>query len=106
MREWYVLTYVFGAMFIAGQVYEYAHLVQEGVRSRPTPTARSSTSTTGFHGMHVTGGLIAFLLIIGRTFTTRHYSPRAGHRRGRHVVLLALRRRRVDRAVRMIYLLK
>jgi cytochrome c oxidase subunit 3 len=24
--------------------------------------------------MHVTGGLIAFLLIIGRTFTTRHYS--------------------------------
>ena len=29
---------------------------------------------TGFHGMHVTGGLIAFLLIIGRTFTTRRYS--------------------------------
>ena len=29
---------------------------------------------TGFHGLHVTGGLIAFLLIIGRTFTTRHYS--------------------------------
>ena len=30
--------------------------------------------TTGFHAMHVTGGLLAFLLIIGRTFTTRHYS--------------------------------
>ena len=30
--------------------------------------------TTGFHGLHVTGGLIAFLLIIGRTFATRRYS--------------------------------
>jgi cytochrome c oxidase subunit 3 len=29
---------------------------------------------TGFHGLHVTGGLIAFLLIIGRTFTTRRYT--------------------------------
>ena len=32
--------------------------------------------TTGFHGLHVTGGLIAFLLIIGRTFTTRTLQPR------------------------------
>jgi cytochrome c oxidase subunit 3 len=29
---------------------------------------------TGFHGLHVTGGLIAFLLIIARTFTTRRYT--------------------------------
>src|SRR5690606_24960895 len=27
MREWYALTYIFGSIFIAGQVYEYAHLV-------------------------------------------------------------------------------
>ena len=32
--------------------------------------------TTGFHAIHVTGGLIAFLLIIGRTFTTRAYTHR------------------------------
>ena len=26
MREWYVLTYLFGSFFIAGQVMEYAEL--------------------------------------------------------------------------------
>src|SRR5687767_13954090 len=29
--EWISLTYVMGAMFIAGQVYEYAQLVSEGL---------------------------------------------------------------------------
>ena len=31
MREWYVLTYVAGALFVAGQVFEYAKLVREGL---------------------------------------------------------------------------
>ena len=74
MREWYTLTYLFGAVFIAGQVWEYATLTHEGV----TPTADSYGSvfyiTTGFHGLHVTGGLIAFLLIIGRSFTAKRYT--------------------------------
>ncbi|MFC6421789.1 cytochrome c oxidase subunit 3 [Ornithinimicrobium tianjinense] len=74
MREWYVLTYLFGATFIAGQVWEYATLTSEGL----TPTADSYGSvfyiTTGFHGLHVTGGLIAFLLIIGRSFTAKRYT--------------------------------
>ena len=74
MREWYVLTYVFGAIFIAGQVYEYAHLVTEGVTLASDAYGSVFYLATGFHGMHVTGGLIAFLLIIGRTFTTRRYS--------------------------------
>src|ERR687886_1732031 len=66
MREWYVLTYVAGSLFIAGQVYEYAHLVQEGVSISASGYGSVFYLTTGFHGMHVTGGLIAFLLIIGR----------------------------------------
>ena len=74
MREWYTLTYVFGATFIAGQVWEYATLTSEGL----TPMADSYGSvfyiTTGFHGLHVTGGLIAFLLIIGRSFTAKRYT--------------------------------
>ncbi len=74
MREWYVLTYAFGSIFIAGQVFEYAHLVTEGVSLSSDPYGSVFYLATGFHGMHVTGGLIAFLLIIGRTFTTRRYS--------------------------------
>ncbi len=44
MREWYVLTYIFGAIFVSGQVLEYSQLVSEGVTISATPTARSSTS--------------------------------------------------------------
>ena len=74
MREWYVLTYAFGATFIAGQVMEYATLTSEGVTLSSDVYGSVFYLATGFHGLHVTGGLIAFLLIIGRTFTTRHYS--------------------------------
>ena len=74
MREWYVVTYVFGAVFIAGQIYEYAQLVMEGLTLSSSAYGSVFYLATGFHGLHVTGGLIAFLLIIGRTFTTRHYS--------------------------------
>ncbi len=74
MREWYVVTYIFGAIFIAGQIYEYANLVAENVTLSSDRYGSVFYMATGFHGMHVTGGLLAFLLIIGRTFTTRRYT--------------------------------
>ncbi len=73
MREWYVLTYVAGSVFVAGQIYEYAHLIQEGVSLSSSGYGSVFYMTTGFHGMHVTGGLIAFLLIIARSFMVRRY---------------------------------
>ncbi len=74
MREWYVVTYLFGAFFIGGQIFEYAELTSEGVTLSSDRYGSVFYLTTGFHGMHVTGGLIAFLLIIGRTFATRRYT--------------------------------
>jgi cytochrome c oxidase subunit 3 len=74
MREWYVLTYIFGAIFVSGQVLEYATLVHEGTTIASDAWGSVFYLTTGFHGLHVTGGLLAFLLIIGRTFTTRRYT--------------------------------
>ena len=37
--------------------------------------ARASTFyvITGFHGLHVTGGLLAFLLVIGRSFAAKKF---------------------------------
>ncbi len=74
MREWYVLAYVFGALFVSGQIYEYANLVSEGITLSSDSYGSIFYLATGFHALHVTGGLIAFLLIIGRTFTTRRYT--------------------------------
>ena len=74
MREWFVLTYLMGAFFIAGQAYEYAALV---TRARHDPVLALRLVfylATGFHGLHVTGGLIAFLFVLGRTFVARTFT--------------------------------
>ena len=59
--------------FIAGQVYEYANLVSEGVTLSSDQYGSIFFFSTGFHALHVSGGLVAFLLIIARTFTSRRY---------------------------------
>ena len=73
MREWYTLTYVAGSVFVAGQIYEYAKLVHEGLTISSTAYGSVFYLTTGFHGLHVTGGLIAFLMIIGRSFAVKNF---------------------------------
>jgi len=73
MREWYTFTYIAGALFVAGQVYEYAHLVQDGLTIGSSGYGSVFYLTTGFHGLHVTGGLIAFLLIIARSFAAKRF---------------------------------
>ena len=73
MVEWYVVTFVMGSLFIGGQVFEYAELVHEGVTIASTPYGSVFYLATGFHGLHVLGGLIAFLLIIGRAFAARRF---------------------------------
>ncbi|MSZ17618.1 MAG: heme-copper oxidase subunit III [Actinobacteria bacterium] len=71
--EWFFISYVLGAIFVAGQVYEYAMLVSEGVSISSNSYGSAFYITTGFHALHVTGGLIAFLLIIGRTYAAKKF---------------------------------
>jgi cytochrome c oxidase subunit III len=74
LREWFMLTYVMGAIFIAGQVTEYTSLVQEDVTISSSAYGSMFYLTTGFHGIHVTGGLIAFLLVLGRTYVAKRFT--------------------------------
>ena len=74
LREWFVLTYLMGAFFIAGQVLEYAELVRENVTIPSSAYGSIFYLTTGFHGIHVAGGLIAFLFVLGRTFMARTFT--------------------------------
>ncbi|WP_442778415.1 aa3-type cytochrome oxidase subunit III [Dermatophilus congolensis] len=76
MREWYVLTYIFGGIFVAGQVIEYATLWSHGYALHTNAYTSVFYLTTGFHAIHVVGGLVAFLIIIGRSMTTRTYTHR------------------------------
>ena len=72
--EWFFLSYILGAIFVAGQVWEYAILVSEGISISSNSYGSAFYITTGFHALHVTGGLIAFLLIIGRTYAARKFT--------------------------------
>ncbi len=74
MREWFALTFLMGAFFIAGQVYEYAILVSEGMALSTNAYTSVFYITTGFHGLHVTGGLIAFLIVMIRVSKARRFT--------------------------------
>ena len=71
--EWFFLSYLMGAMFVSGQVWEYSNLIAEGIRLDSNSYGSAFYITTGFHALHVTGGLVAFLLVIGRTFAVKKY---------------------------------
>ena len=73
MREWFSLTFLMGSFFIGGQIYEYAHLVQEGLTLSSNAYGSVFYLATGFHGLHVTGGLIAFLLVMLRVSKARRF---------------------------------
>jgi cytochrome c oxidase subunit 3 len=67
LRRWYLLTLIMGATFVAGQGGEYLNLVHEGTTISGSAFGTVFFLTTGFHGMHVVGGLIAFVFLILRT---------------------------------------
>ena len=73
MVEWFFLSYLLGAIFVSGQVWEYATLISEGVALNSNAYGSAFYITTGFHALHVTGGLIAFLFVIGRTYAARKF---------------------------------
>ncbi|MEV0369411.1 heme-copper oxidase subunit III [Streptomyces sp. NPDC050636] len=75
LRAWFVVTFIMGAIFIGGQVFEYTELVKhEGLSLSSGPYGSVFYLTTGFHGLHVTGGLIAFLLVLGRTYAAKRFT--------------------------------
>jgi cytochrome c oxidase subunit III len=71
LRFWYILTAIMGAIFLAGQAYEYAHL-EFGLTTNVF--ASSFYVLTGFHGLHVTVGLLLILAVLWRSQKPEHYS--------------------------------
>ena len=74
LRRWFIITFLMGAFFIGGQITEYTELVHEGLTISSSAYGSAFYITTGFHGMHVTGGLIAFLLVLATTYVARRFT--------------------------------
>ncbi len=67
MRRWFFLTLIMGTVFVGGQLNEYHNLVAEGNTIASSPYGSVFYLTTGFHGLHVTGGLVAFIIVLLRS---------------------------------------
>lgn len=74
LRFWFIITFLMGSFFIGGQVSEYTELVKHGLNLSANAYGSVFYLTTGFHGLHVTGGLVAFLFVLGRTYAAKRYS--------------------------------
>ncbi len=55
---WLGATLICGAFFVAMQVYEFQHFVHEGLKLQTNLFGSSFYVLTGFHGTHVTIGVI------------------------------------------------
>ena len=71
LRLWLVSTAILGASFIAGQVYEFTTMVHEGLGYTTNIFGSSFYSLTGFHGVHVTIGIILLLIMLGMSLRGR-----------------------------------
>ncbi len=67
LRRWFAITLLMGTVFVTGQMFEYTQLVHEGLKINSDPYGSVFYLTTGFHALHVTGGLIAFIVVLARS---------------------------------------
>jgi cytochrome c oxidase subunit 3 len=74
LRRWFIITFIMGAIFVGGQVTEYTELVHEGLTLSSSSYGSVFYLTTGFHGLHVTGGLLAFLLVLATTYISKKFT--------------------------------
>jgi cytochrome c oxidase subunit III len=74
LRRWFTLTFLMGLTFVLGQAFEYVQLVHEGTSISSSTYGSVFYLTTGFHGLHVIGGLIAFIYLLIRS-TMGRFTP-------------------------------
>jgi heme/copper-type cytochrome/quinol oxidase subunit 3 len=89
LRLFLLLTILGGSIFLGLQAYEWTHLISSpphgkgvGISGNPYGAAQFGTTffvLTGFHGMHVTGGVIYLLTLLIRSlfgkYSAAHYHP-------------------------------
>ena len=71
LQLWFGITAAMGAAFLVGQVYEYSHM-QFGLTNHLFGSC--FYALTGFHGLHVTVGLLLILMVLFRSRKEGHYS--------------------------------
>ncbi len=70
-RIWIVATACLGAMFVGFQIYEFAEFYRNGLSLSKNLFGASFFTLTGFHGAHVSVGVLWLLTLFFWSFTGR-----------------------------------
>ena len=81
LRTWLLATAFLGITFIGGQVYEFTTFVEEGLTLSTSTFGSSFFVLTGFHGAHVTVGILMLLALVGLSWAGRLEPASEGARR-------------------------
>lgn len=63
---WLAITGVFGAIFLAIEIYEFSHLIREGAGPGRSAFLSSFFTLVGTHGLHVTFGIIWLITLMAQ----------------------------------------
>ena len=71
MRLWLLATAPLGMTFVGGQVYEFTVFHEEGLKITTNLFGTTFYTLTGFHGVHVTVGILMLLSLVGMSMAQR-----------------------------------
>jgi heme/copper-type cytochrome/quinol oxidase subunit 3 len=71
LRVWLLATALLGMTFVGGQVFEFTVFVREGLTLSRNLFGTSFFVLTGFHGAHVTVGIVMLLVLFGMSAAGR-----------------------------------
>ena len=76
-KLWLCMTALLGATFVGGQAYEFTAFYREGLGFTTSLFSSSFYTLTGFHGAHVTVGIIMLLALVGMVHRDRVVGERS-----------------------------
>ncbi len=76
-RIWLATTALLGSFFIAGQIAEFTAFKEEGLSFTGSLLGSAFFTLTGFHGIHVSGGIIMLMTLLVLSFKGQLNQDRA-----------------------------
>ncbi len=76
-RIWLATTALLGSFFIAGQIAEFTAFKEEGLTFTGSLLGSAFYTLTGFHGIHVSGGIIMLMTLLVLSFKGQLNQDRA-----------------------------
>jgi heme/copper-type cytochrome/quinol oxidase subunit 3 len=71
LRTWLLATAMLGMVFVGGQIYEFTTFVDEGLTLHSSAAGSAFFVLTGFHGAHVTVGILMLLSLFSMSVAGR-----------------------------------